>query len=68
VSVGASGKFNHVVGVRGAGTVVAINPDPDALIFESADAGIVADWHEAVPLLVRELEARQLDVVDGSGR
>jgi electron transfer flavoprotein alpha subunit len=67
VSIGASGKFNHVVGVRAAGTVLAINPDPDALIFDSADVGIVADWHDAIPLLVRELQPRQLDGA-GSGR
>jgi electron transfer flavoprotein alpha subunit len=52
VAVGLSGKFNHMVGVRGAGQVLAINNDPDALVFASADVGIVADWHEAVPLLV----------------
>jgi electron transfer flavoprotein alpha subunit len=69
VSIGASGKFNHVVGVRAAGTVLAINPDPDALIFDSADVGIVADWRDAVPLLVRELRTRQLDDAgSGSGR
>ncbi len=56
VSIGASGKFNHVVGIRGARTVLAINPHADALIFDSADIGIVADWHEAVPLLVAEVE------------
>src|SRR5262249_22707638 len=56
VSIGASGKFNHVIGVRAAGTVLAISPDPNALIFDSADAGIVADWREALPLLVAELE------------
>ena len=55
VAIGASGKFNHMVGVRAAGTVLAINPDPDALVFAVADVGIVADWHEAVPALVREL-------------
>ena len=51
VSIGASGKFNHMVGVRAAGTVLAINPDPDALVFGVADIGIVADWHDVVPLL-----------------
>lgn len=55
VSIGASGKFNHMVGVRAAGTVLAINPDPDALVFGVADIGIVADWHDVVPLLVDEL-------------
>jgi electron transfer flavoprotein alpha subunit len=57
VSIGASGKFNHMVGVRAAGTVLAINPDPDALVFGVADVGIVADWHDAVPLLVAALHA-----------
>jgi electron transfer flavoprotein alpha subunit len=51
VAVGVSGKFNHVVGVRGAGKILAINADATAPIFESADVGIVADWRDAVPLL-----------------
>jgi electron transfer flavoprotein alpha subunit len=38
--------------------VLAINPDPDAPIWEHADTGIVADWRDAVPLLVAELRAR----------
>jgi electron transfer flavoprotein alpha subunit len=58
VSIGASGKFNHMVGVRAAGTVLAINPDPDALVFRVADVGIVADWHDVVPALVAELTER----------
>jgi electron transfer flavoprotein alpha subunit len=58
VSVGASGKFNHTVGVRAAQTVLAINPDPSAPIFEHADAGIVAPWEEALPLLVDALRAQ----------
>jgi len=52
VSIGASGKFNHMVGVRSAGTVLAINPDPDAPVFGSADVGIVGDWRDVVPALV----------------
>jgi electron transfer flavoprotein alpha subunit len=56
VSIGASGKFNHMVGVRAAGTVLAINPDPDALVFGVADIGIVADWRDAVPALVAVLD------------
>jgi electron transfer flavoprotein alpha subunit len=55
ISIGASGKFNHAIGIRAAGTVLAINPDRDAPIFEHADIGIVADWREAVPLLVDQL-------------
>jgi electron transfer flavoprotein alpha subunit len=56
VAIGISGKFNHVIGVRGAGYVVAINADPDAAIREGADITLVGDWHELVPALVDELE------------
>ena len=55
ISLGASGKFNHMVGVRGATTVLAINTSPDALVFDAADVGIVGDWREVVPLLVESL-------------
>jgi len=55
VAIGVSGKFNHMVGARGAGVVLAVNSDPDALVFGCADIGIVADWHEVVPLLVDAL-------------
>jgi electron transfer flavoprotein alpha subunit len=57
VALGTSGKFNHMVGVRAAGTVLAVNLDPAALVFDAADIGIVGDWHEVLPLLVAELEA-----------
>jgi electron transfer flavoprotein alpha subunit len=56
VSIGVQGKFNHVVGTRSAGTVLAVNNDPDAPVFDWADVGIVGDWREAVPALVSELE------------
>jgi electron transfer flavoprotein alpha subunit len=55
VSIGTSGKFNHTVGVRAAGTVLAINRDAAAPIFQAADVGIVADWREVLPLLVAGL-------------
>ena len=51
VAVGLSGKFNHMVGVRAAGTILAINADRDAPVFEHCDVGIVGDWHQVVPLL-----------------
>ncbi|MDQ1382045.1 MAG: electron transfer flavoprotein alpha subunit, partial [Actinomycetota bacterium] len=57
VSVGASGKFNHSVGLRAAGTVLAINRDASAPIFDVADIGIVGDWREALPILVEQLRA-----------
>jgi electron transfer flavoprotein alpha subunit len=55
VSIGASGKFNHMVGVRSAGTILAINPDPEALVWGTADVGIVGPWDEVVPALARRL-------------
>jgi electron transfer flavoprotein alpha subunit len=55
VAIGVSGKFNHIVGARGAGVIVVINTDPEAPIFTCADVGIVGDWREAVPLLVDAL-------------
>jgi electron transfer flavoprotein alpha subunit len=57
VSIGASGKFNHVVGMRAAGTVLAINYDPDAPVFDTADIGILGEWREVVPALVEQLRA-----------
>jgi electron transfer flavoprotein alpha subunit len=55
VALGLAGKFNHTVGVRGAGTVLAVNTDPEALIFACSDAGIVGDWRDVLPLLVPAL-------------
>jgi electron transfer flavoprotein alpha subunit len=55
--IGASGKFNHMVGTRGAGLVVAVNSDPDAPVFAAADVGIVGDWAAVTRLLASELAA-----------
>jgi electron transfer flavoprotein alpha subunit len=55
VSIGASGKFNHIVGFRSAGTVLAVNADPDALVFGAADVGIVAPWRDVVAPLTAAL-------------
>jgi len=52
VSIGASGKFNHSSGFRAAHSVLAVNSDPKAPVFDHCDVGIVGDWHEVVPLLV----------------
>jgi electron transfer flavoprotein alpha subunit len=57
MSIGASGKFNHVIGVRAARTVLCVNSAPDALIFAASDVAIVGDYREVVPLLVAELAA-----------
>jgi electron transfer flavoprotein alpha subunit len=57
VVLGASGKYNHMVGVRAARSVLAINTNAQALVFEAADVGIVGDWREVLPLLQREIES-----------
>ncbi len=53
ICVGISGKFNHMVGVRGAHTIVAINNDPDAPVFTAADIGILGDWRQVTPILTK---------------
>jgi electron transfer flavoprotein alpha subunit len=55
VALGLSGKFNHMVGVRAAGTILAVNEDPGAPVFSQCDIGIVGDWHVVVPALAAAL-------------
>jgi electron transfer flavoprotein alpha subunit len=59
VAIGIGGSLNHTAGVRRAGAVLAINANPEALIFDSCDVGIVADWHEVLPLLTVELSGQR---------
>ena len=52
LAIGTSGKFNHTVGIRSAGTVVGINPDPDCELWSACDIGLVGDWRTAMDLLI----------------
>ena len=59
IACGISGAIQHKVGMQGAGTIVAINKDPNAPIFDFSDIGVVGDVHQIVPKLTELVRAHR---------
>ncbi len=58
IGMGISGVIQHVVGIQDAKMIIAINNDPQAAIFQTADLGVVSDFRKVVPLIIEELKKK----------
>ncbi len=59
IAVGISGEIQHKVGMQTSGTIIAINKDPNAPLFQFVDMGVVGDLHQVVPALTAEIKRRK---------
>ncbi|MFN0152826.1 MAG: electron transfer flavoprotein subunit alpha/FixB family protein, partial [Gaiella sp.] len=56
LACGISGATQHMAGCKGAKTIIAVNTDPDAPIFATADYGVIGDLHEVIPAITAEIK------------
>ncbi len=63
ISIGISGAIQHIEGMKEAGTVIAINSDPNAQMFQYADIGLVGDWKGHVAALTKAAQDKKLDAM-----